>query len=239
MTAAPNHGTKHNLRAPVTTWLAAIESSRGPLPSQLRHTCFALARFMSGDGSDGCFPGTRKLAERIGVHRATVGRWLRQLVQLGWLDCELRRRQFGRLGGHYFPALPMAHSDVSNFVANGSPERANLPNGASRRDRDGALESEIGARSREIGAPERARLLLTPTEKSAAAPSPVIATGSAALEPDPHLLRLRAKARPLQEAGLTDEEVAAQLGVTTQQAATWRAVHELIRRAQRQLKGQQ
>jgi hypothetical protein len=219
------------LRVPLSTWLAAVESPHGPLPSELRHACLTLARFMSGDGSAGCYPGTRTLALRIGVHRATVSRWLRQLVQLGWLDCELRRRQFGRLGGHYFPTLPMAHPEAPILAANGAPERANSGNGASGADPNGASNSEIGARTHEIGAPERARLLLTLTEKSAAAPSPVTATGSAARkpepEPDPHL---RAKARTLQDAGKTDGEIAAELGITSQQAARWRELTETIRR---------
>lgn len=219
------------LRVPLNTWLAAVESSHGPLPSELRHACLTLARFMSGDGSAGCYPGTRTLAARIGVHRATVSRWLHQLMQLGWLDCELRRRQYGRLGGHYFPTLPLAHPDAPIRADIGAPERANSFNGASREDRNGASDSEIGARSHEIGATERARLLLTPTEKSAATPSPVTATGSAARKPEPDPdPYLRAKARKLQDAGKTDEEVAAELEVTPEQSALWRELHATIRR---------
>jgi hypothetical protein len=97
------------------------------MPPELRHLCLTLARFMSGDGSEGCYPGTRKLADRIGVHRATVSRWLHQLVALGWLDRELRKRQFGRLGGHYWPAIPMALHDAPISNVNGASERAILP----------------------------------------------------------------------------------------------------------------
>ena len=231
-TDTPGRTPMPQLRVPLSTWLAAVESLRGPLPSELRHACLTLARFMSGDGSAGCFPGTRKLAERIGVHRATVSRWLHQLVQLGWLDCELRRRQYGRLGGHYFPTLPLAHPDAPIRADIGAPERANISDGSSREEPNGASDSEIGARSHEMGAPERARLLLTPTEKSAATPSPVTATGSAARKPelDPDPERLRARARTLQDAGKTDEQIAAELGVTPERAARWRELREEIRR---------
>jgi hypothetical protein len=225
--------TVSTTRVALSAWLEAVESSNGPLPPELRHACLTLARFMSGDGSAGCFPGTRTLAARIGVHRATVSRWLHQLVQLGWLDRELRRRQFGRLGGHYFPTLPMAHSDAPIPAANGAPERANSGNGASEASLNGASEGKIGARKPEIGAPS-VRLTLTEslTEKSAATPSPA-AAGSAAPKPEPDPAYLRAEAFALVNAGKTDDEIAAELGVTPQRAARWRELRETISRLTR------
>lgn len=222
------------IRVSLSPWLAAVESSHGPLPPELRHACLTLARFLSGDGSSGCFPGTRELATRIGVHRATVSRWLHQLVQLGWLERELRRRQYGRLGGHYFPTLPLAHPDAPIRTDIGAPERANSGNGASHATFNGAREGKIGARSHEIGAPSvRQTLTESLTEKSAASPPPVAATGSAARNPEPDLERLRAEARKLEDAGKTDEEIAAELGVTPERAAHWREMREKIRRITR------
>jgi hypothetical protein len=194
-------------RVPLSTWLEALESEHGPLPPELRHACLTLARFMAGDGSAGCFPGTRTLAVRIGVHRATVSRWLHQLVQLGWLDRELRRRQFGRLGGHYFPALPMAHADAPIHAANGAPERANSLNGALEAGVNGASEGKIGARDREIGAPS-VRLTLTEslTEKSAAAPLPANA-GAAARHERMTDGTLREQARVMRMMRWSDERI--------------------------------
>jgi len=117
-------------RATLSEWLRAIERPTGPMPPELRHLCYVLGRFMNGDGADGCYPGTRTLAARIGVHRATVSRWLQKLVSTGWLDCEMRKRQFGRFGGHYFPAVPMAHLDAPIHDRNGAPRCAYSANGA-------------------------------------------------------------------------------------------------------------
>jgi hypothetical protein len=220
-------------RVSLSTWLAAVESLNGPLPPELRHACLTLARFMDGDGSAGCFPGTRKIGVRIGVHRATVSRWLHQLVELGWLDREFRRRQFGRLGGHYFPAVPMAQHDAPIQAADGAPTRANSRNGASPANVNGAFEAEIGARDREIGAPS-VRLTLTDslTEKSAAPPSPAIA-GSAAQQPETdeerNQERLKAKAWSLLRDGKSDEQIVAELrGVTETQVAAWRRLREAM-----------
>jgi DNA-binding transcriptional MocR family regulator len=185
-------------RVPLNDWLRAVESRTGPMPPELRHLCYVLARFMSGDGHAGCFPGSRSLAERMGVHRATVSRRLLRLRELGWLDVELRKRQFGRVGSQYFPSVPMAQVGAPIHEPNGAlgrangarepqigaPERAN--DGAQSTRTNGAGGAEIGAADREIGAPSvRLTLLQTPTEKSesAASPSPAQA-GAAAGEPE-------------------------------------------------------
>jgi hypothetical protein len=216
-------------RVSLIAWLDAVESPKGPLPPELRHACLTLGRFMIGDGGTGCFPGTRTLAARIGVHRATVSRWLHQLVQLGWLDRELRRRQFGRLGGHYFPALPMAHPDAPILAANGAPERAYSGNDASGAEANGAFEGKIGARDRRIGACSVRQTLTELQQKRGAAPPSPAAAGSAAPKPDTPEDRLQRKAWALLRAGHTDEEIVANLrdeGITPEQVAAWRRLRD-------------
>lgn len=108
-------------RVSLIGWLDAIESESGPLPPELRHLCLTLSRCMSGDGSLGCYPGSRTLAVRLGVHRATVvSRWLRQLRDLGWLHIERRRTQYGREGGHYY-----SHNISSTLRIPSFPQRVN------------------------------------------------------------------------------------------------------------------
>jgi len=187
----------------VPTWLKAVESLTGPLPPELRHLCLTLARLM--DGENGCFHGTIYLAERIGVHRATVSRWLHRLRDLGWLEIEERRTQFGRTGGHYFPALPMAQLGAPIPESIGAPECANPDNGsglgapecANAELAIGARPAGIGARLPKIGAPECARLLTDSRlrrrararEEGAASPSPGD-PGSAAPELDSEQIEL-------------------------------------------------
>jgi DNA-binding transcriptional ArsR family regulator len=107
-------------RVTVSAWLRTIESSDGPLPEELRHVCLSLARFLSGDGSAGCYPGTRKLAIRVGVSHTAVSRRLKLLRNAGWLDVEPRGRGF-----IYFPAVPDGTLRRSSRErGNGNPERA-------------------------------------------------------------------------------------------------------------------
>lgn len=218
-------------RVPVNAWLNAVETETGPLPPELRHLCLTLGRFLYGDGTKGCFPSTRTIAQRIGVHRSTVSRWLHLLHKLGWLDLEPHTRQFGRPGARYFPAVPLAHpfapiqqsigasrrANAANGVSDGAPERANPANCAG--GDNGAQARIIGARAPKIGAPGRARssFLNSLPEKSAASPSPADA-GSAARPQDengPPILELPEELIPdiarLHDDGLDDAAIASRL----------------------------
>ena len=87
-------------------WLRAVMSARGPIPQRLRHACHVLACFMRGDGSAGCFPSRRAVGEAMGVSYRTAGRDLDELERQGWIRAETVRRQFGKRGRRYFPAIP-------------------------------------------------------------------------------------------------------------------------------------
>ena len=192
------------------------------MPPELRHLCLTLARFMSGDGSEGCYPGTRKLADRVGVHRATVSRWLHQLVALGWLDRELRKRQFGRLGGHYWPAIPMAQHDAPIRNVNGAPERANLSPLAHSATGLAHSAPELAHGNAELAHLACARSLTESlTEKNgaqvrlgAASPSPANA-GSAAQEQEPEPwpdAKLRLQVQVLRAMRWSDDRILAKHG---------------------------
>jgi hypothetical protein len=182
-------------RTTLNTWLNAVETKTGPTLPDLRHLCLALARFMSGDGAAGCFPGTRAIAERLGVHRATAARWLTRLSDEGWIERVPRKAQYGRISFSYFPALPMAHDAAPITRANGAPERAYHTNGASGATGIGAQAPIIGARKSGIGAPGRdGSYPESLTEKSAASPSPR-AADSAALDQEEEFLRQLQRAR--------------------------------------------
>ena len=174
-------------RVPLNEWLRAVEQTTGPTPSELRHVCYVLARFMSGDGSDGCFPGARTLAIRVGVHHSTAARRVKRLHELGWLDVEPHRRQFGRIGARYFPAVPMSQLGATIQGSNVASERDYSANVAADPQNNVAGEAGIVAGEAGIVAPESDRLLLTLTEEdarareSAASPLPAKA-GSAAPE---------------------------------------------------------
>lgn len=152
--------------------------------------CLTLARFMSGDGASGCYPGTRKLALRVGVSHAAIGRRLKLLRDAGWLDVEPRRRQFGKPGCLYFPALPMERLSVPIEGANGTPERSNSGNGTVP---SGAMERSPAELERSPAELERLSVTDSLTDsltektracarESAASPAPA-AAGSAAPEP--------------------------------------------------------
>ena len=231
----PGRTPMPQLRVPLSTWLAAVESPEGPLPEELRHVCLTLARFMSGDGTTGAFPGARTLANRVGCSHAAIGRRLKLLRDAGWLDFEPRPTKYGRPGRSYFPAVPMERLSVPIEGVNGTPERSNSVHWNASEPSIGTQAARIGTLDPRFGTPERSRLLLTLTEKSAATPSPVTATGSAARKPDPdpdpdHEPERRAAAFKLQDAGKTDEEIVAELGILPKQAADWRKLRETIRR---------
>jgi hypothetical protein len=158
-------------RITVYEWLKAIETADGPEP-ELRHVCYVLGRFMSGDGSSGCFPSLRTIAARMGVSHAAAGRRAHKLRQGGWIEVELRRRQYGREGAVYFPAIPMERLSVPIGGSNGTPERSNQTAMERSAHCNGTLAARIGTLTPGIGTPERSRLLLTLTEESAATPSP-------------------------------------------------------------------
>jgi len=183
-------------RVTVNEWLESVESVLGPDP-ELRHLVYVLARFMSGSGLTGCFPGTRELARRMGLSHAAVGRRALKLRQQGWVEVELRRRQYGRVGHVYFPSIPMEHSSVPISEVNGTPESSNETAMERYACLNGTPASEIGTPDPEIGTPERSRLLQTlNTEKSAASPSPANA-GSAARKTDQELRVLARNLRGL------------------------------------------
>jgi hypothetical protein len=72
---------------------------------------------MRGDGTAGCFPGTRKVGEAMAVSQATANRDLRQLERQGWLAIESKRAQFGKVRRRYYPAVPMSlYTDSMNGV---------------------------------------------------------------------------------------------------------------------------
>ncbi len=197
-------------RVSLHKWLRAIETRSGPMPPELRHLCYVLARFMNGDGANGCFPGTRTLAERIGVHRATVGRWLAKLHELGWVDVERRIRQYGRPGGHYFPAMPLAHPDAPISDANGASERANSSNAAFGAPSLAHAKPELaheGGKLAHLSAPDS--LTDSLTEKSAASPASADERSARASIPDSERTRaLRSFVVSLREKGFADAQIA-------------------------------
>src|SRR5207302_1327496 len=162
------------------------------------------------------------IALRLGVHHSTAARRLLRLHHLGWLEFERRKRQFGRLGGHYFPAIPMSHlsatipdsnvasrrDNPANVAANGpgmSQPDATIPNSANVAGKAGIVAAKSG-----IVAPGRDRLLLTLTEKSATSPRPADA-GSAGAEDPERTKTLRPWVLDLRGKGYTDEEIATHL----------------------------
>ena len=87
-------------------WIEAVVSGYGPAEERDRHLCHVLAHCMRGDGSEGCYPGQRYLATMISSTHRTVARSLARLRGSGWLTTVERRRQFGKIGAIYFPAIP-------------------------------------------------------------------------------------------------------------------------------------
>jgi hypothetical protein len=214
-------------RVPLTRWLQAVESPDGPLPEELRHVCLTLARFMSGDGASGCYPGTRTLALRVGVSHAAIGRRLKLLRDTGWLDVEPRRRQFGKPGCLYFPALPMERLSVPIEGANGTPERSNFGNGTvppSAMERSPAELERSPAELERLSVTDSLTDSLTEktragARESAASPAPAAAGSAAPTSEDLEAIRhlyLVAKYQPseiwekrLKRRGLTLEQVQA------------------------------
>src|SRR5687767_336076 len=93
-------------RAPLNRWLQMVASKDGPTDHRDRHLCHVLALFMRGDGSDGCFPSLRTLADSMHLNRRTVSASIERLKASGFLEAEQRQAQFGRVGSRFFPALP-------------------------------------------------------------------------------------------------------------------------------------
>ena len=124
--------------APVYVWLKAAESRDGPsgrTGDKARHLMLALARYLSGNGSRGCFPSSRTLGERMNLSRSTVSRLLDRLRREGWLRFEERKTKWGRPSFTYFPAIPdsMAHDYAPLIDGNGAALRARLSNRVSYR----------------------------------------------------------------------------------------------------------
>lgn len=233
----------------MSVWLEAVESAAGPLPRELRHLCLTLGRYFtlgSPDGSAGAFPGTRLLAVKVGAHRATVSRWLQQLVTLGWLDRELRKRQFGRLGGHYWPAVPMALLSAPISNSNGAPRRANP---AAMAHNAGSMAHETLGLAHEasklahLDAPDS--LTESLTDKSGAlarrsAASPARGDQRSAAQDAEAIERgrqevLQAEVWKRLKAGASDEDILGELAgtVSREQIQTWRRMRDELRRAAR------
>ena len=87
-------------------WIDHVVSQYGPDQERDRHLCHALSHLMRGDGTEGCYPGQRYLATMIGSTHRTVAKSLDRLRQAGWVHTAARRRQFGKKGAIYYPAVP-------------------------------------------------------------------------------------------------------------------------------------
>src|SRR5689334_22350931 len=103
-------------RTSLSAWIRAVMSKHGPTPSRLRHACHVLATFMRGDGSEGCFPAQRTVADAMGVAQRTAGRDLERLEEQGWVETQSVKRQFGRLGKRFYPAVPDNESSKDDSI---------------------------------------------------------------------------------------------------------------------------
>ncbi|HUN73364.1 MAG TPA: hypothetical protein VMU40_02500 [Steroidobacteraceae bacterium] len=194
----------------VNVWLKAVMSKTGPLPQRLRHACHVLACFMRGDGAEGCFPSQRTVGDAMGVSHRTAGRDLGSLEQRGWIQSETVRRQFGKVGRRYFPAVPLDNGTAEHVPinsANGTPSVTHADRNGTADRVNGTNREEIGTNGERIGTPSVSLKSLTEisTEKSAASPSPAIA-GSAAPKPD---LDLHDQVTALRALGWSDERILA------------------------------
>jgi len=179
-------------RVCIGPWLTAIETADGPAP-ELRHLCYVLARFMRGNGAEGCWPTTRTIALRNGCHYATVSRRLKELQRLGWLDIEPRKSRFGQVGGCYFPAVPLLQPDATRETEATVAPECNKPTPKS----PVAAERPIVAGSAGIVAPGRnGSFRLNFQIEGAAPPSPADAGSAAPNTPgDPPMNPESARAR--------------------------------------------
>ena len=175
---------------------------------------------------------------RIGVVHTTVARRLRRLNELGWLAVENRKVQYGRTGRRYFPWIPMERLGTPIRSGNGASRRTNVGcadydgQDCSRYEalelEDGALDTNIGARGRRIGAPSTLlNLKQTLTEKSAPSPAPAYASSVAQADEQ---RRLRARVWTLLRSGRTDAEILAELDgkVSPEQVEEWRQLRDLM-----------
>ena len=179
--------------ATLNDWLRVVMSAQGPKPQRLSHACHVLAWFMRGDGADGCFPSLRTVAVALKVSYRTAGRDLAALERQGWTQTEAVRRQFGKRGRRYFPAIPdgievngtrMAVPIEPSIV---TPSVSQSPNGTNPPAANGTNAAIIGTNSARIVTPSVSQKSLTEisnSEGSAAPPAPANA-GSAAPEPEP------------------------------------------------------
>jgi len=72
----------------VYDWREWVVSSKGPKISVMRHVLLTLSLNM--DEKCYCFPSIKYLAERTGLIEKTVGKHLKNAVQLGWLKRRIR-----------------------------------------------------------------------------------------------------------------------------------------------------
>lgn len=210
-------------RVTLSHWLMVITSSHGPKHQRDRHLVHALALFMRGDGSAGCYPSQRALATVSAMNRRTIAASLNRLLSEGHLEAEERRAQFGRKAYRYFPAVPASLIGVPITTpirkGIGAPRLHQSANGADSDEFNGAVAPGIGAVApqdwRTLGAPESHTEI---SMKGAASPSPATAVSAAPTSP-------RVRAHVLRGIHLSDAAIAQKLGVTEEQ------VRELLQEA--------
>jgi len=113
----------------------------------------------------------------MGVSYRTAGRDLKTLEQQGWLETQDVRRQFGKHGRHYFPALPDVSGTPLNVPirsTNGTPILSQSGNGTGGRVADGTNRVANGTNGHRIGTLSVSQKSLSEISNSegAAPPSP-------------------------------------------------------------------
>lgn len=135
---------------------------------------------MRGDGSDGCFPSQRKIAESVGIAHRTAGRDLNALESQGWIQTEKVRRQYGKNGRRFFPAIPDRNGPAMSDPIQpdvGSPSVTHSANGSRSSGDNGSNGEIIGSNADRIGSPSVTQKSLSEISNSegAAPPSPAAA----------------------------------------------------------------
>ncbi len=171
------HPCINGKRVSLSDWLRAAKSKHGPLPRDLRHVLVTIASHMRGNGENGCFPSNRTLAEEIGCAHTTIGRAVRELIRLGWLEAEKVPRQWGREGSWYFATVPEAMLPIIGALkdapirrGNGAPSTLQSAPRRKPNQHNGARSDFIGAREPIIGAPRGVPESHTESQTEGAAP---------------------------------------------------------------------
>jgi len=142
--------------------MKAVMSEHGPQAERQRHLCQVIERHIRGTGLDGngCFASHRALGVALHVSRTTIARTLVALEIHGWVATVSVRRQFGRVGKKYFPAVPDAvleaigsPKDVPIRPTNGARSVGQSGNGTGGGSGNGTFSDRIGTSGRRIGTP--------------------------------------------------------------------------------------